>query len=722
MEPVNILQFPNEILEKIFGNCSDATLTIAAGVCRRFNNSVNNTIRRKYNGENNFYQIEILDSSMENAQYDFMQHRPFILKRVSSIKLIFRADVNTRSHWINRVLEIIGPNIKMIRLKTEWNIRANFCNILAKTPNISHLKICTDEVVDEIQLKPFVKCVQILKLEAIHHKILSAFNSSILEELKCTLLHEDIVDMPSIQMPNLKKLRLYVPKGALNEIIIKIVASAKKLRDLCLSVHENTENAAEDNLTEQSMDILSNLSSLEKFECGRDMRPQNIASIIGNVRTLVSIVLWHETFTIGDYRVLLKEANKNASLRRIHFGEHVTYEYSLLRWIMDNINEQIRVDYTLNYKLAVSKGKVQFEGVTTMSSNESTIDWEKITEDWLQQIEKSPCWIYVIGELFSHLPIPIMHARFNNENLHIYLDGDTNEAEVKRKGKHISKVSTVLSGNDEESVIRMNWLEKYCPRLQQFSIYIDNDVEDLPTWTFPELKVLRVRCYKPNEDLVDITPFFASLKCHLSSLELVGSYQLTNVQVVSDVDLFDHLVDLQIFSYSESAENLLEKFNRNVKRNLRQLTLVNTMHGGGERYKMNNKTITAISRYTNLLQLRIMLPRINETTTKNLFENCTKLSELLFECNFLSIQGQYSYILHQIFADIKSNCNSLAKLHLVWHGYMMEPSKVHGINGTFPGVFVKIMQLDYRMQTTAEQIIDDRNPPLEQLFDKLSAF
>ncbi|KAG4070118.1 hypothetical protein HA402_013361 [Bradysia odoriphaga] len=80
------------------------------------------------------------------------------------------------------------------------------------------------------------------------------------------------------------------------------------------------------------------------------------------------------------------------------------------------------------------------------------------------------------------------------------------------------------------------------------------------------------------------------------------------------------------------------------------------------RYKMNMKTIFAISKYTELVQLKLILPGINETNTKYLLEKCAKLTELCFECNFLTaVDAENWYESFHTFADVNSKGVSLER-------------------------------------------------------------
>lgn len=756
MDSFNIVEFPTEILEKIFAHFDDTTITKTAGVCKRFNDVLNHTVRRKYNGstQNNWYEIEIFDGSMESDRHESLHHHPFILRRVSAIKLVFHTELKNQYHWIQQVLQAIGQNIKIICLTNPKCVERkslDFYNILTNTPNISHLIVdhiyptnrrwCHQRYKNLTHLEMRIRRLQFddsdliafvwnnqlknVKLIVTDFTILHAFNESKIESLSCSLSPVFAKDIPvrirPIRMNYLKMIDLHVPNNAMNECIERIIALCPNLKDLCL-VYFDSDSHDEEILTEQSMDILCNLRSLEKFDLVFHISLQNMVRLIANLPILVSITLQYDTLTIGDYRMLLNEANKHPRLRHIHFTQFNLFDDSVLCWLMDNINNQIEVGYSWSPKLTVTKGKVRYDGVTIMSSGESPIEYEKITDDWLEKTILSTRFNEQSYEFFSTLPIPKIQACFNEkENGDLHLRDGTNEAVVKRRGKYIATATTTFSSNIDKSVNHMNWLEKYCDRLRHLSIFIENNHPELPTWTFSELNSLRVHCQQDGaQSFLDMS-LFASLKClQLNCLKFLGCQPtaLTNIQIVRNLDLFDNLAILQIFHFNESMENLLDQFNQNMQSSLQNLTLANRQVDG-ERYKMNNKTITVISKFTNLIQLKLILPAINKTNTKYLFERCTKLTELCFECSFLTseegIEGFQSY---RIFADIKANCISLERLYLVWHDVMMDPYKVNGIKYTFPNVFVKILQINKRMNTTAEQIVGKTNDELERLFDE----
>lgn len=750
MSGFNITDFPTEILEKIFLHFDDTTNAIATGVCKRFREVLNETVRRKYNGSsrNKWYEMEIFDSPMENEQNEIVQHRPFILNRASAIKLTFHAELNNRNHWIHHVINRIGRNIRMIRLATPMiddEISLNFYNILSKTPNISHLyvdcvyptnrKWCHQRysklthlemrlrtIFDENELKPFVKNngqLTNVTLRIHDFRLLYAFDQTKIESLHCTFSHLTGKDVPvnikPIRMTHLKSMYLEVPRNSLNECVEKIIAPCQNLRDLQLLHFDDIA------LTDETIDILCAFPLMEIFEPCFHMSLKHIVRLIDKLPTLVSIAFWYKTFTIGDYRVLLEAANKHPCLRRIRFRERMTdiYDQSVLSFLMENVNNRIQMEYSICHKLVITKGNVQYNGVTIMSSNGSPIEYGSVTNEWFKGVQLMSYMGDQYYEFFSNLPV--LRALFDErENNDLHFSDVTDEGLVKRRGTNITTSSTTLSSNYDQSVNYINWLEKYCHRLQELYIRIENNHPQLPAWIFPELNILRINCDRRHHT-VDLI-LFASFKCPLlNCLKFVGHHPvaLTNIQVVHDIDLFDNLVTLQIFHFNESMNNLLEHFNRNVQINLRHLTLANR-RVDGERYKINNKTIIAIATYPNLIQLKLILAGLNETNTKYLFESCTKLSELYFECNFLSIEENrcYSYESSRLFADIKSNCISLKRLQLVWHDRMMDPYKVSGIKRTFPNVLVKIMQIDDRMITTAEKIIHETDNGLERLFDE----
>lgn len=743
-----ITDFPTEILEKIFSHFDDTTNAIAIGVCKRFNEVLNETIRRKYNGSNRnrWYEIEVFDSALESQE--IIQHSPCILTRVSAINFTFHVELNNQNHWIHRVINRIGRNIRMIRLRTNRindRISVNFYNILSKTPNISHLyvncvyptnrKWCHQRyrklthldinlrtMFDEYELKPFVKNNGQLKnvtLKIFDFRLLYAFDQTKIEFLDCKFSHvtgKDVpVDIEPMRMDHLKTMELEIPKNLFNECVERIVAPCQRLQDLRLVFFKDFD------LTDETIDLLCSLRSLESFEPCFYMPLENYVRFIDKMPTLVTFALWHKAFTLDDYRVLLEAANKHPCLSKIRFqGNKLDiYNHSVLNWLMENVNNRIQIDHCLCYKLVISKGKVQYDGVTIMSSNaSSSIGYGKVDDEWFERIQFMTSIDEQCYEFFSNLPM--LRDRFDeSKNTHLHLSDETDEGLVKRRGTNITWASVTFSSSFDKSMNGINWLERYCHRLQELSIRLEHDHPQLPTWTFPALNVLRINYGRENHNL-DLL-LLESFKCpQLNCLKFVGQHPISmaNIQVVHDIDLFDNLVTLEIFHFNASMNNLLEQFNRNVQRNLRHLTLANRQVNF-TRFKMNNNTIIAISKYPNLSQLKIILTGLNETNTKFLFENCKKLSELYFECNFLS-KDDYgsSSSSSRIFDNIKSNCVALKRLQLVWHDCMMDPYKVDGIKSKFPNVLVKIMQTDGRLNTKAEQIIRERDNGLERLFNE----
>lgn len=753
MSQFNITDFPSEILEKIFFYFDDTTNTTIARICKRFNEVVSHTVSRKYNGRSSqkkCYEIEIYDSSIENERHEIMQHHPFILKHVSAIKLIFHDDLNNRNHWIFRIMDTIGRNIKMIWMTApSYNAEStlHFHHVLTKTPNISHLfveyvypinrKWCfrnyrklthlemkIRKMFNENELKPFVKRNKQLKhvtLEIIDFSLLKAFHGSKIQSLLCRFSPLSANQLPvrfqPIQMTNLKSLNLAVPKNALNECIENIVAPCQNIKDLSLVNFSDTIA-----VTDKSVDILCSLRSIEKLQPCYSISLEHITQLIAELPILVSMELWHST--INDFRVVLKEANKHTTLRHIRFLNRNTdiYDHSLLSWLMENVNDRVQVEFSYVEKLIITKGRVQFDGVTIMSSNGSPIQYEKVNKEWLERIQIMTYVNDQCYDFFSNLPILREFVHECDTDLHI--KDETSERVVKRKGKNIRTASTTLSSDYEKSVTCINWLEKYCSKLEELSFYIEDnhDPEEPEEWIFPELKILRIHC-RPDRDFVTQSfngNFFTSLKCqHLSCFKILGQKPLllTNIQIIHNIDLFDNLVTLEVFNFNESTINLLESFNANVHRNLRNLTLVNRLTNGS-RYKMNNKTVSTIAKFTELIQLKLILDGIIETNTKYLFENCTKLVELYLECNFLSSEEFIYKKPIRLFTDIKANCYSLLKLQLVWNQQMMDPHEVYDIKCIFPKVLVKIMQVNKYMRTTAMATINERVNQLEPLFDE----
>lgn len=748
MSEFNITNLPTEILEKIFSHFDDTTNAIAIGVCRRFNEVLSETIRRKYNGsnKNKWYEIEIFDSTLESQE--IQQHRPCILSRVSAINLTFHVGLDNQNHWIHRVINQIGRNIRMIRLRTpniDAELQVNFHKILSRTPNISHLyvdyvyptnkKWCYRRYKElthlemnlrtfyhQNELKPFAKKNYQLKnviLEIFDFKLFYAFDQTKIESLHCMYTHASCRDIPvdiqPVKLTHLKKLNLEVPKNSFDECVEKIVAPCQNLQDLRLIHFEEFA------LTDKTVELLCSLRSLETFEPCFYMSMENCVRFINNMPTLITISLWYKAFNLSDYQMLVEAANKHQSLRyiQLHDDKKDIYNHSVLNWLMRNVNSRIEINHSICYKLVVTKGKVQYDGVTIMSSNEVE-HGKAIDEQWFERLKFMTSMRNEYFEFFSNLPM-LRHLFDESTNIHLQLDDDTNESFVKRVGANIKYASTTFSSSYDKSVNRMNWLEKHCNGLQTLYLSIKTDHSELPNWTFPELDVLRVNYDRKNDSLN--LSLFESFNCpRLLCLKFVGwrPISLANIDAVHDIVLFDNLVKLEIFHFNDSMNNLLEKFNQNVQHNLEYLTLANRRIDFS-RYKMNNKTITAIAMFPNLRKLKLILAGLNETNTKFLFENCKKLSELYFECNFLSDDRLFvRSSTSNIFDHIKSNCIALRRLQLVWYDKMMDPDRVTAVHvkDRFPDVFVKIMQVDEHLCTKAEQIIHKTNFVLERLFDE----
>lgn len=84
MAAPQLIEFPNEILIRIFRSTNDTTLSSLRLVCKRFKEIAEEAVTQKYDGstDDKWYEIHEYSHNLYERIHHRKQHRQFILNRV----------------------------------------------------------------------------------------------------------------------------------------------------------------------------------------------------------------------------------------------------------------------------------------------------------------------------------------------------------------------------------------------------------------------------------------------------------------------------------------------------------------------------------------------------------------------------------------------------------------------------------------------------------------
>lgn len=718
----NLLDFPNEVLLRIFKNLNDINLLDVSRVCIRFESIANEAFSRKYNGAAEDRYFKVKAEQLEGIEMEL--YRPFFKafgKNMTALNLqLIHFYRPISKYWIYNVIKQYCPHVTHLILNARSRF-VSFMEMFELMPTLTHLSIAgadlhgwnsrlyahlthfvinlsmrfvrglTDTTLHElVQSNPQLEHLQLDHCMWPRNPSLAL--SGTLVKLKSLVLIDPYMntnEMFHVEFNELESLKVVAKISQTVNILEAFSKGCKKIERLnvCQAFETENHDQAEDEEV-QAQQIEKTVKTISSFEKLTLLNVTGFKFPVYAIRTIVQS-LPHLVYLSIDF------AQK-------YFGDTLSDDIlfifmdskALRKFTISNCKNEPYFNLNFNRKFA-EIGRNRATDLTFEYHNGNTniiVSNEKHIENgelryWIgyeaDQSQSKTCFLDLNDKCIEKIAgfLTIWEAGFLYETCKklkkavasrisadtFVIDSDIQKAKdwLEIIGDDVKKVRIKDIEADDLFGICSLIREKCANQLKELTISLAvTVVMNAMDLSFPNLeKLILISVYStyPN-----ILPIIISNSLKLKHLE-IGDYHINGIpDDIQSVDRgffnFNNLTVLKIRRFDAFIAMGLMSLEDSFCEKLEVFT-VEEVHGTYESvHVIYEHLIIVAMRFRNLTSLNLIWPGIEMTNIRYLFERCTKLAKLSIGYNYQSSREQLCTMFEKY---VKENCKELRTIQLV---------------------------------------------------------
>lgn len=743
IDDVNLLDFPNEVLLRIFKQLNDTNLLDMSHVCIRFKTIAKETFAKKYNGTTKFKYFKVRDTDSEGT------YRPFFEQfgdKMTALQLIFDlVDQSTIKNWIYKLIKAYCSNVTHIIITTMCSV-FDVTKIFDLMPSMVSLSFTESLFAfDDWSMR--------------HYPQLISFKARQTAFLNDTVLCRFINNNPQLQHFHLECCaRLRNPLQILN-------GKLKQLRSLVWKPDNMNTNEFDDIVFEELKSLTITVSEttaqnvlaafgrgckqIERLEVFKQV-PHRIrrnsdeemesidpnrfriqhAQVIGTFKQLTSLRLSGFNFNIDCIRILIEHLPALMALsiereRVFLFMDSISHEDILLMFnswkhlksisISDHPSEagpyyskwdfcrkiheiaQCRSN-TIRFRYNDSHSKVVVTG-EQCTFNGAICYWSGYDPDLSQsKVHFTDLNEHCLAKIIEYLP--------NFDVCQLY-----------QTCKYLKKIAAKQLQNDvwrfgTYDIPKMeDWFDIVESEVRHLELSIDpyeesmreiidvahrrcgNNVTEL-LLTFINTDVLNeMNLSFPNLEKLTIWSIESSSQNLLPSMHCpkLKSINIGTCEMLSQENIFNpvwgislnNLTVIKFELFDEIAEALLNLIDSKICNQIQVFTVEKVQATLHNSLRINTQLVNLITRFRNLNELHIIGAGIELANTTFMFQNCTKITKLSLRHNPRIDREKF----RQLLLNVKENCTELNVIQLVRHNSVRFEQKLFEcVTKIFPNI------------------------------------
>lgn len=732
---INLMDFPNEILLKIFYNLGNFALLRATRVCHRFKAVAKETFSMKYDGafKKKYFQLHVSRK----------QYHPLLCTfgdNITAIDIQFRdkfeIGIGVKNHWLIGTIQSYCQSITKANVSNGGGVDLE--NIILFMPNLTHLRLENiTSLNDEWTKYTYPKLIHfsvlhfrnvsnkmlatfVMKNQQLQGVALSGFEIEIgvlntLKQLKSLNIDAFTKNCSVLKMDNLKSLTLRIPT----------FHTLTYYQDGCRNVEYLNVVSYHGDILLEDINILCSFDGLKTLILwNRSLKLELVKALMLRL-TLVSLTLYpaENLFDSNDDLLDIASTCLKLSDLTLEIGTHLpmlSYDFynrfaGIIECNRSNLKMEIRscntdrIVMTREEARLVRENENRYESTVLCSvlywkgydaaynqSNTNLLQLEnKILENIVSYLHLNDLRAFyqtckqtqqlVKEHLSQNIVYSSAHpTKFIHENVYKILGG-----EILRMAIDFLKLSDLAAYKEDENVTelkRMKFIKninQYCENLVELEIKHQFVSATVLSW--PNLKKLKFSSY----GIITLT--LQKFHCpKLTHLE-IDFYSRHLFDVSFDwTDSFRNVTSLKFGFYNEHVEMLLSVIIPTISHQLNELSLgPNDDCMIKEDYQWM-KLINIITSIEQLVGLHIHFIGIHRSNFNFLFENSPKLVELSIFCG--DDVYMKSYI--EMFRSIQVNCNQIKVIQLVGKSSAFEASFLEKIYSMFRKTKINLINVD----------------------------
>lgn len=737
----NMLDFPNEVLLRIFNNLNDSNLLDVSFVCIRFKTIAKETFSRKYNGltKERYFTVNITEYP------DLKMYRPFFqrfgpqmtaihcnlsgVNEIISITIFLKMFCSFVTHFMlfttSRFVQFIDlfrsiPNVTHLTITRAdfygWNRNQRF-------PHLIYLGMESVRSFTSILLNHFVQNHPQLKHVHLNDcrdltsplLVLSGLN---LNSLTLTNSYTSTAESFMVQFNELESLNITVTTSLIDLAAFK---GCKMLKDLCInSVQNQHEDVVEEGQFQQIAELIDIISSFDGLNTlnisGFNFTAGSIHYLVHCLPNLINLSLTYKNYFYGDffYDDILSLFTESKRLKKIivsncyfdlpfnldfqrrftkiaeNRGSHLSFIYALGKSkiiITDQTYiENGQLQYWIGYELNRSQSTVHF-----LDLNDKCID--KIAS--FLTISEATNLYETCKQMKKAVRPRISMCTFEI----YYFDIDKSIDWLEPIANDVKKISVIGDGDSDDMFTIFHLIEANCGNhLTELTVsMVWSDRMNELNVCLPNLEKLILNSIEsafPNILPAINCPKLRHLEIGECTVqEVPAAFNSLNLGIP-----FDNLNTLKIKCFDRIFAYILNSFSENICQNIEEFT-VEELSIAGINHSIDtlyNFLIIIVMRFRNLTSLNLIEPCLEKTNTKFLFERCNKLVKLSIGYNYRSDRQ----LLCEIFSNhIRKNCKELKTVQIVRsHPEHFDERLFLFLYELLPGIQLYSIQYDNRQE------------------------
>ncbi|XP_031620687.1 uncharacterized protein LOC116339137 [Contarinia nasturtii] len=619
MEKVNLLDFPDEILIKIFGYFDKKTLFKAKRVSKRFRNIANEVMPAKYSGktEQDWYRI-----SEKSSQNDAERYRPFLQSYgtiVSALQISFRLKVsNKKNHWLLSLIKGNLKNVTKLRItgdarKTQLNVK----DILLTFPKLTSLRLSDFESINPSWTSrqyPQLESIEIDNVSGIGSLKSFLSNNRQLQHFKsrAVSLRIDDFDMSSLKSLYLADREMIISENSMaimeNLVELSIYSSSKLLFHVisvgCKNIEKFTIHGFGPNIFNDQLNMLSSLKQMKHLKMeGTVIMAHQLKTLIRELPKLITIKARYEgSVTIDDIQLFIGATKNHSSLRSINLtsakmDDFFIHSLSLNfhEWFNANAKQDLTVILgSIGSSIVITKEKITRRGKLIHWYRGNDHGGDQSGKEFLELNDK--CLHKIIGYLdfggklvlyqtchrMQKMIEPIFKQKCSQEDFRIPNDMFLAENFLQHFGRFLPRIH--LNASDYSQNTIWNLIHQFCPNHLEELIIEESPYSFIYYLhergiIFSQLKTLKLKSWKYtyrylNLNLPDrISGQLFTFCPELVRLEIDDTKAFDGLNMSAFGSGLNHLSVLRFKRCNNTVINFLNCLNDNTCDSLRDLSI-----------------------------------------------------------------------------------------------------------------------------------------------------
>lgn len=730
----NLLDFPNEVLLRIFENLDDPYLLDVSRVCTRFESLAKEAFAQKYNGqsENRYFKV-----SQDGAE-DGTLYLPFFEAfghNMTSLDVQFTEYYMGKSvFWLNTLLKEHCPLVAHLTFSSRCR-DFNYPEMLDLMPALTSLTFKRTFLTDFawagrryaklnsftaqntnfepsalhrfVQFNSQLKNLQLEYCDGLRNPLqilsgaLNGLTSLVLKDRKLNSI--DSTDV--IILGELESLTISMKLTSVVNALGAIARGCRKIKRLELSMEAEQRTEDEDNIEEDQA-----VEPIGDDEKNRIVNQLN--DIIGSFEELTSLSINGFTFEPDFVRTLVQRLPK---LKLLHLhsvwmfgfnGDDILFVFTecehLVEFSISSLYVKPRIDLNFHHqfakiaqnrgdditfkytddgtKLVVTEGKLMVNGELRYWSgyeanqSRSKTHFLELNEKCIDKIVEFLREDDVSNLYRTCKQLKKVVAKRISAETYYFGVYDIPKARdwLEIIGDDVKKINFDTEGADDEDLLEIcNLISEKCGK-HLTELKLDYASADVMNGLNLSFPNLEKLAFK---GVVSTYPYILpAMSCpKLKHLE-IRALEFHNPDGVIGIPVFkislDNVTVIKIGLFTDIIAKALNTLNENICNQLEEFTVEEL--AGSHTYAMNKLLANVIMRFRNLTSLHFICPYIERTNTKFLFGRCYKLKKLSFEIESLSKSDG----IRQMLLHVKENCKDLEVIQIVREHTEIFPSNI----------------------------------------------